>query len=310
MFSHSAVRIVSAMLICASVLAAQVAPSQIFGAVTDASGAAVAGAQLTLTSDARGFTSRTESAADGYFAFTNLLPGAYKLEVAQNGFRSFTQAGIVAVAAKSVRANVALAVGTASESVTVSGDASLLETATQEVGQTIDNRRVVGLPLNGRSYLELASLAPNAVPLTTGTRQGTGFVLGGSRFNSNNLMVDGIDNNTVFFNRDAVRPSVDSIQEFRVITNSPSAEYGRNMGGVLTVVTKSGSNQFHGSLFEFHRNNQLNARNAFSSQPSPFFVRNQYGASLGGPAIKNRQSRDFRPQHDPPRPGEREPLPA
>ena len=288
MFSHPIGRIVSALLMLTGILRAQVAPSQIFGAITDASGATVAGAKLTLTSDARGFAIRTESAADGYFSFTNLIPGTYRLEVSQAGFRNFSQSGIVAVAAKGVRTDVSLSVGNASESVTVASDASLLDTSTQEVGQTIDNRRVVGLPLNGRSYLELASLAPNAIPFTTGTRQGTGFVLGGSRFNSNNLMVDGIDNNTVFFNRDAVRPSVESIQEFRVITNSPSAEYGRNMGGVLTVITKSGGNQFHGSLFEFHRNNQLNARNAFSSQPSPFFVRNQYGASLGGPVIKNR----------------------
>jgi hypothetical protein len=288
MSCHPFRRIVSALLLSAGLLTAQVVPSQIFGAVTDASGAAVPAAKVMLTSEARGFSSRTDTSADGYFAFTNLLPGAYKLEVSQSGFRTFAQAGIVAVAAKSVRADVTLSVGSATESVTVSGDASLLDTTTQEVGQTIDNRRVLGLPLNGRSYLELASLAPNAIPFTTGTRQGTGFVLGGSRFNSNNLMVDGIDNNTVFFNRDAVRPSVDSIQEFRVITNSPSAEYGRNMGGVLTVITKSGGNQFHGSLFEFHRNNQLNARNTFSSQPSPFFLRNQYGASLGGRVIKNR----------------------
>lgn len=277
-----------ALLLQTGSLAAQVAPSQILGAVTDSSGAFVAGAQVTLTSADRGFSNRTQTATDGYFAFSNLLPGSYRLEVTQTGFRPFTQSGIAAIAAKSVRADVTLVVGNASEAVTVSADASLLDANSQEVGQTIDNRRVVGLPLNGRSYLELATLAPNAVPLATGTRQGTGFVLGGSRFNSNNLMVDGIDNNTVFFNRDAVRPSVESIQEFRVITNSPSAEYGRNMGGVLTVITRSGGNQFHGSLFEFHRNNHLNARNAFSSQPSPFFVRNQYGASLGGPVLKNR----------------------
>lgn len=285
---NSYARIVSTLLLCAAAAAGQVAPSQVLGAVTDPSGAAIASARVTLTSDARGFTSRTLTANDGYYAFSNLIPGTYRLEVEQSGFRPFSQSGIVALAARSVRADVVLAVGNASESVTVSGDASLLDTSTQEVGQTIDNRRVISLPLNGRSYLELAPLAPNAIPFTTGTRQGTGFVLGGSRFNSNNLMVDGIDNNTVFFNRDAVRPSVDSIQEFRVITNSPSAEYGRNMGGVITVTTKSGGNQFHGSLFEFHRNNHLNARNAFSSQPSPFFLRNQYGASLGGPVLKNR----------------------
>jgi hypothetical protein len=281
--------VVSVLMVCgAGAAVAQVAPTQILGTVTDASGRAVAGAEMTLVSQARGFTYKMQSAEDGYYVFSNLIPGGYRLEATQPGFRTFSQLGIVAVANRGVRVDVSLVVGGVAESVTVSADASLLDSATQEVGQTIDNRRVLSLPLNGRSYLELAPLAPNAIPFTTGTRQGTGFVLGGSRFNSNNLMVDGIDNNTVFFNRDAVRPSVESIEEFRVITNSPSAEYGRNMGGVLTVITKSGSNAFHGSLFAFHRNNQLNARDAFSSQPSPFFVRNQFGASLGGPVVRNR----------------------
>ena len=186
---HPLTRIVSTLLLFPAAVLGQVAPSQVLGAVTDSSGAAVASARVALTSEARGFTSRTLTAQDGYYAFSNLIPGTYRLEVEQAGFRPFTQSGIVALAARSVRADIVLAVGNANESVTVSGDASLLETSTQEVGQTIDNRRVIGLPLNGRSYLELAPLAPNAIPFTTGTRQGTGFVLGGSRFNSNNLMV-------------------------------------------------------------------------------------------------------------------------
>jgi hypothetical protein len=283
---HAARFVSSLTFFCASA-AAQIVPSEVFGTVTDPSGASVASASVKLISDAQGFVHITESTEEGY-SLSNLIPGSYRLEVAKGGFKPFSRTGVLAITAKRVRLDIQLEVGTAVESVTVSGDASLLDSGNQEIGQTVDNRRVIQLPLNGRSYLELATLAPNALPVATGTRQGTGFVLGGSRFNSNNLTVDGIDNNTIFFNRDVVRPSVDSIAEFRVITNSPSAEYGRNMGGVLTVVTKSGSNEFHGTLFEFHRNNQLNARNAFSSQPSPFFVRNQYGASLGGPVLKNR----------------------
>jgi hypothetical protein len=205
------------------------------------------------------------------------------LEVSRAGFASYQRSGIQTLAARRLRVDVILKVGQVSEQVTVTEDAPQLETGSPELGQTIDNRRVLELPLNGRSYLELAALAPNTLPFATGTRQGAGFVLGGSRFNSNNLLVDGIDNNTVFFNRDVIRPSIDSIEEFRVLTNSPSAEHGRNMGGVVTVLTKSGTNQFRGTAFEFHRNNQLNARNAFSSVPSPFFIRNQFGASLGGP---------------------------
>lgn len=267
---------------------AQVASSEFFGTVTDPSGASVPNARVTGTSGSRGLRWETVTAADGYFALPNLLPGEYRLEVSKDGFARFERTGIVAVSGKRVRVNVSLTVGAAAERVTVAADAAQLDSGNQELGQTIDNKRVLELPLNGRSYLELAPLAPNALSFATGTRQGTGFVLGGSRFNSNNLLVDGIDNNSVFFNRDVVRPSVDSVEEFRVLTNAPSAEHGRNMGGVVTVITKSGSNDFRGTAFWFHRNNKLNARNAFSSVPSPFFLRNQFGASLGGPVRRNR----------------------
>lgn len=266
-------------------LMGQVSSSEIFGFVTDGSGSFVPSAQLTARSERTGFEYSALSNEAGYFALPNLLPGPYQLEVTAQGFRTYSRTGVNAVAARRVRVDVSLAVGSLKEAVTVEADASLLELGSQEIGQTVDNRRIIGLPLNGRSYLELAVLAPNTLPFSTGSRQGAGFVLGGSRFNSNNLMLDGIDNNTVFFNRDVVRPSVDSIEEFRVISNSPSAEYGRNMGGVVTVLTKSGTNDYHGTGYWFHRNNQLNARNAFSSVDSPFFVRNQFGASLGGPVL-------------------------
>lgn len=266
----------------------QIASSEFFGAVTDPSGAPVPDAAVRAVSAARGFHYTANTGPDGFFTVPNLIPGAYRIEVSRTGFATYVRDGLQAVSARRVRLDIALALSATSETINVTADAQLLDSGNQELGQTIDNRRVLELPLNGRSYLELAPLAPNALPFATGTRQGTGFVLGGSRFNSNNLLVDGIDNNTVFFNRDVVRPSIDSIEEFRVITNSPSAEHGRNMGGVVTVITKSGGNEFRGTAFWFHRNNHLNARNAFSSVASPFFLRNQYGASLGGPLRRNR----------------------
>jgi hypothetical protein len=274
-----------ALLLAAPALLGQVSSSEIFGSITDVTGAAVPQANVSARAERTGFEYSTITNEAGFYSIANLLPGPYRIEVQAPGFRTLIRTGINAVAARRVAVDLALDLGTISEQVNVEADASPLETGRQELGQTVDNRRIIGLPLNGRSYLELAVLAPNTLPFSTGTRQGTGFVLGGSRFNSNNLMVDGIDNNTVFFNRDVVRPSVDSIEEFRVLSNSPSAEYGRNMGGVVTVLTKSGSNDLRGTAFWFHRNNQLNARNAFSSVDSPFFVRNQFGASLGGPVL-------------------------
>ncbi|MFN7919690.1 MAG: TonB-dependent receptor [Bryobacteraceae bacterium] len=269
-------------------LRGQIASSEFFGTVMDPSGASIAGARVIAISDDRGFRAEAVTGEGGFYSIPNLIPDTYRLEVEKDGFSAYRRSGVSAVSAKRVRVDVQLSVGAVSDRVTVTADAAQLDSGNQEIGQTIDNKRVLELPLNGRSYLELAPLAPNALPFATGTRQGTGFVLGGSRFNSNNLLVDGIDNNTVFFNRDVVRPSVDSIEEFRVLTNAPSAEHGRNMGGVVTVITKSGSNDVRGTAFWFHRDHKLNARNAFSSAPSPFFLRNQFGASMGGPVRKNR----------------------
>ena len=166
MYPHIVFRIAYISLAACSSLFAQTAPTQIVGTVADPSGAAVGGAQVVLSSEARGFAYRAETQPDGFYSVSNLLPGLYRLDVSKNGFQTFSQSGISAVTAKSVRVDLTLSVGASAESVTVSADASLLDTATQEIGQTIDNRRVIELPLNGRSYLELASLAPNAVPLT------------------------------------------------------------------------------------------------------------------------------------------------
>ncbi|MBC8165205.1 MAG: carboxypeptidase regulatory-like domain-containing protein, partial [Bryobacteraceae bacterium] len=285
---HQGIRALVIFLLFTTLQFAQVAGSDFYGIVTDSSGAPVPEATIRLIAETRGFSQDGLTNQEGAWFFPNLLPGTYRIEVSKTGFATYARSGVLAVVARRIRVDISLGLASLAEQITVAADADQLETASQSVGQTIDNRRILQMPLNGRSYLELATLAPNGVPAATGSRQGTGFVLGGSRFNSNNLMVDGVDNNTIFFNRDVVRPSIDSIEEFRVITNSPSAEFGRNMGGVVTVVTKSGTNDYHGTAFWFNRNNHLNARNAFSSVASPFFLRNQFGASLGGPVIRNR----------------------
>lgn len=275
-------------LLAASVSVAQVATSEFFGVITDPTGAAVPGVDVTAISEAQGLVYRTVTNEAGYYSIPNLPPAAYTLEAQLPGFTSYRRTGVVAVAARRMRMDVQLRLGEIAEVLEVSADAPLLETGGNEIGQTIENRRVLELPLNARNYLQLATLAVNSMPVSTGERQGTGLVLGGSRFNSNNIMLDGIDNNTIFFNRDSVRPSPDAIAEFRVITNSPSAEYGRSMGGIVTVVTKSGTNHFRGTAYHFHRNNRLNARHAFSLEPSPFFLQNQFGGSLGGPIVRDR----------------------
>lgn len=276
------------LLLACGLVYGQVATSEFFGTVQDKSGSVIPGIEIRVISEAQGLTYRTTTNESGYYSVPNLIPGTYRIEAQGAGFAAYRRTGLTAISARRIQIDIGLEVGAVTESVEVKGDAALLETGNNEIGQTIETRRVLELPLNGRNYLQLATLGVNATPFTTGERQGAGFVLGGSRFNSNNMVLDGVDNNTIFFNRDSARPPLDSVAEFRVITNSPSAEYGRNMGGVVTVITRSGTNDYRGTLYYFHRNNHLNARNAFSSQPSPFYLQNQFGASLGGPVIRNR----------------------
>lgn len=247
------------LLLACGLVYGQVATSEFFGTVQDKSGSVIPGIEIRVISEAQELTYRTTTNELGYYSVPNLIPGTYRIEAQGSGFAAYRRTGLTAISARRIQIDIGLEVGAVTESVEVKGDSALLETGNNEIGQTIETRRVLELPLNGRNYLQLATLGVNATPFTTGERQGAGFVLGGSRFNSNNMVLDGVDNNTIFFNRDSARPPLDSVAEFRVITNSPSAEYGRNMGGVVTVITRSGTNDYRGTLYYFHRNNHLNA---------------------------------------------------
>ena len=179
-------------------------------------------------------------------------------------------------------------VGTVTEQIEVTADALQLNTVEASQGQVIDNQRIVDMPLNGRNYNQLALLSAGTVQ-PVGGRFG-GFSVGGQRTTQNNFLLDGVDNNGVELagaqrRSEMVQPSIDAIQEFKVQTNSYAAEYGRAMGAVVNVTTKSGTNQLHGTAFHFLRNEALDAKNYFdpASRPKPKFRRNQYGWSLGGP---------------------------
>src|SRR5438093_7495254 len=189
--------------------------------------------------------------------------------------------------------DIVLRVSGAAETVTVEGNAVLTQTESSKLGEIIDNRKVEDLPLNGRDFAQLARLNPGvAVSGGGGGQQGgegnvSGFSSNGQRSTSNNFLVDGVDNNNYFVGEAAQLPSIDSIQEFEVQTNTFSAEYGRNSGSVVNLVTKSGSNALHGSAYEFFRNDALDARNFFSVADSPLRL-NQFGGTLGGPVVRNK----------------------
>ncbi len=263
------------------------------GVVTDPSGAALPAAQVTATLDERGTTRTVKSDLSGAYVLPLLPVGTYTLTVQAQGFKTFVQHGIGLTSNENVRVDATLQVGNVTESVTVSAEAPLVDTRSAVMGALIDSRRVLELPINGRNVIGLATLLPGASQVSapqmfTGDRSGPTVSMSGSRGNQNLFLFDGAHYNALFRNTGLNYPPPDALQEVKVLTNSFSAEYGRNAGTIFNVVTRSGSNEIHGSVWEFLRNHKLNARNFFAPSVKPKLVQNQYGAAAGGPLRKDR----------------------
>ena len=275
-------------------LSAQQESASITGQVTDSSGATVAGAQVTIRNEASGASFVTVTDADGFYRAPQLRPAVYTVTVGAAGFSTAVRAGIEARVNDRLRVDMPLQVGAVNESVMVTGAAPLLQTEDATIGQVIDNQKIIELPLNGRSWLQLALLSPGAV--TYGTYdsynpQSQVMNLGGNRTSQTDFLIDGADNNSFVIAGGAqAHPPVDSLQEFKVQTNNYAADTGRLGGAVVNATIKSGTNSLHGTVYDFLRNRELNARNYFASPTAakPQFTRNQFGASLGGPIIKNK----------------------
>jgi len=274
---------------------AQTTQGGIVGAIRDEKGANIAGAKVTVSNAATGLQRETTTAGNGLFRLLALPTGTYQLKAEAPGFATATTTGVEVGVDQIRRVEIVLHVGVRNEIVEVQADAALTQTETSKRGEIIDNRKVEELPLNGRDFAQLARLNPGvATSGGGGGQQGgeggvSGFSSNGLRSTSNNFMVDGIDNNDYFGGAAAQIPSIDSIQESEVQTNTFSAEYGRNSGSVVNLVTKSGSNQLHGSVYEFFRHDALDARNFFNASafPKSALRLNQFGGTLGGPIIKN-----------------------
>ena len=243
------------------------------GVVMDASGAAVPEAKITVRNVNTGVTQTVETNKEGFYSIPFLVPGPYEVAANATGFSTQTRRGLQLDVNMTARVDFTVAIGTVAEAVEVSASAAILNTETSVVGQVIDNRRIVELPLNGRNYLELAQLTTGVVP-GRGSRSGDkgNFSALGARTYQTNILLDGVDNNSrasggqLGFEAQNVTPSVDAVQEFKVITNNNSAEYGFRMGATVIVQTKSGSNDFHGSAYEFFRNDKLDATNFFANR--------------------------------------------
>ena len=285
----------AAAAVCAGSLFAQ-GLSTINGTVADSSGAVIAGARITVVEVDTGLTRNMVSSAEGLYVLGSLRPTRYTLTAEAPGFRKFTQSGITLQANDTTTLNIRLDVGAINEVVEVQAAAAQVDTSTPTLKQVVDSARMVELPLNGRNAAQLTLLVPGAVNApnnnsdqgTTKTMPGAVTVsVNGGRSNNIAFNLDGVHSQDIFSNVNQPLPMPDALQEFSFQTSNFSAEYGQNSSGVVNVVTKSGTNSFHGNLFEFVRNAQFNARNYFAAKRDQL-KRNQFGGTFGGPVIKDK----------------------
>ncbi|HXY52930.1 MAG TPA: carboxypeptidase regulatory-like domain-containing protein [Terriglobales bacterium] len=276
----------------------------ISGVVTDPTGAVVPGATVMASNTQTGVSTTLTSDAKGFYNFTALPVGTYDITVSQTGFKTYSAHGVVVNANSAIRLDVVLEVGTASERITVESNAARVETESTQMGDVITGKKMTAVPLNGRAYTDLLALQPGVSPYTStdtqtpgiSDRSVDGFLnsgnqsVNGQRETANGFMVNGSNVEEGKNNGAAIIPNLDSIEEFRIITNNFDAEYGNYSGGQVNVVTKSGTNGFHGSGFEFLRNTALDAKNyyALPTDKTPVFRQNQFGGTFGGPIRRDK----------------------
>ncbi|MGA2094800.1 MAG: carboxypeptidase regulatory-like domain-containing protein [Candidatus Acidiferrum sp.] len=267
---------------------------RIRGTVSDPSGASVAAATVTLINEATHATRDVQTGASGEYVFLEVPVGNYEINVTQAGFKKFVRKGITLDLNEVASVDITLQIGSAAESVEVTGEPPVVDTSSTQLGAVVNERASTQLPLNQRDVYQLLQLQPGVQSqlgndLFYGSDKPGVVTVNGGRGRSNNYSVNGGDGNDLFANLPAIEPSPDSIEEFRVITNTFDAEYGRNSGSVVNVVTKSGTNSIHGSFYEFFRNDVLNAHPfTFFQAPKPEFRQNQFGGTIGGPIKKDK----------------------
>jgi hypothetical protein len=280
---------------CSAPVFAQLSTASVTGVVRDQSGSMVGGAKLVLTNLDTAVKHQSESNSAGNYVFLSIPPGNYTLEATAPSFQTWQLPRITLAVNQTATIDVGLQVGSLQQTVTVEAAGELLQQSTAEVGAVVAAKQVVDLPLNGRNFTQLLSLSPGVSPISVSQNSnGFGNVASGTAFffpsingqtnRSNFFMTDGLNNQGAFSSTYAVPPIIDSIGEFKVNGHNDLAEFGGALGGIINVSTKSGTNELHGTLWEYLRNDAFNARNTFQ-QSVTVFRQNQFGASVGGPVM-------------------------
>lgn len=290
-FSRSWVGELFILVVCVSLSALPLLGADVTaalsGTVKDASGAVVSGATITLTNTQTNVSRTVKTGSDGTYSFTLVPVGNYKLTVEQTGFRKYVQDGIVLQVSQAAKQDVTLKIGAASEVIEVTENVAQVDTVSATLGSVETQKRIVDLPLVERDTFQLGLLQAGVLAPDSDDGSGNPFSVSGQRSESLTFLLDGVDNNDFLGNNAVVDPNPDAVQEFKILTNNYGAEYGRSSGGIINQVLKSGTNALHGTLFEFFRNEDLNARNYFQLTRTRF-NRNLFGGSLGGPIRKDK----------------------
>jgi hypothetical protein len=274
-------------LFSATASTAQQATALLTGTVKDASGAVVVGAKITLTNTSTNVARVQTSGRDGGYLFNSVPIGTYEVAVEQHGFDKYVRRGITLEINQNARLDVALEIGTTSQVIDVTGDVAQVDTVTATLGKVETTQRILELPLVERDTMQLGLLQAGVFAPDQDDGSQNPFSVSGQRSESMTFLLDGADNNDFLGNNIVVNPNPDAVAEFKIITNNYTAEYGRTSGGIVNQVIKSGSNSFHGSLFEFFRNNDLNSAD-YMLQDVPVFKRNLFGGTIGGPIKKDK----------------------
>ena len=290
--------VISVFLLLACRLYAQIDTGTIVGTAKDQSGGAIAGAKVSVTNEATNAVQTTTTNPQGAYTVPLLPPGQYGLKVTREGFEQYSRSGITLQVNQTAQVNAALALGSTKQSVNVVAAAPLLDTETASLGQVVSRTTIANLPLNGRQVFRLVTLTPGilSTPATGGqfrdisvnTTFDSNFSINGGRAGNNEVLIDGVPSTAGYFGQITTIPLVEATQEFKVQSSDLPAQYGRFAGGVVNVITKSGGNQLHGSVFEFLRNDKLDANDFFTNQagkPKPEFRMNQFGYAVGGPVV-------------------------
>ncbi len=282
-------------LICSFInVAAQQISGNINGTITDPSGAAIQNATVTAKQIETGLARSATTSRQGTYVLVELPVGHYQVEIQSKGFEKYVQQGISLDVNETATVNVHLKVGSETQEVQVNANAALIQSTVSSLGQTVEEQEILDLPLDGRNFAQLGVLQPGVVPLTPGLieaggglRDSQGYAVNGQRPESNNFMIDGADNVNSVDAGYVLKPPIDAIAEFRILTQNSNAEFGRSLGSTTNIITRAGSNQFHGALWEFFRNDAMDASDYFTHSVQQL-KQNQFGGTFGGPIVKDK----------------------